>query len=53
MAKAALARLEVDAAKAGDLLTRRRHGIERCALAVLIDRVVDEANAIVAAEAEL
>src|SRR5262249_45393771 len=51
IAKAALARLEADAAKAGDLLTLRRHGIERCALAELVDRAVDEANTIVAAEA--
>jgi hypothetical protein len=49
----ALRHLEAEIAAADDLLTRRRHGVARCALNVLVDQAADLANEILDAAAEL
>ena len=49
----ALRHLEAEITAADDLLTRRRHGVARCALNVLVDQAADLANEILDAAAEL
>jgi hypothetical protein len=52
-ATAALTRLESDMVKADDLLTRRQHGVSRCAVAVLVTEAADMADEIVRADEAL
>jgi hypothetical protein len=52
-ARAALQQLEATMVKAVDLLERRRHGVSRCALNVMVDRAAGLGDAIIEADEAL